>query len=110
MKIIGKWMSGKLVLGAALAAATLGMGTAKANAARIHVAVGIGAPVVAPVAYVPPCPGPGYVWVAGYWNPYRVWVPGYWNFGGVRPGYVGGRVGFYDAHRGFDRGYFHGRR
>ncbi len=37
-----------------------------------------------PAAYIPPCPGAGYVWVAGYWaNGY--WVPGYWNFVGVGP-------------------------
>jgi hypothetical protein len=38
------------------------------------------APVYAP-AYVPPAPGPGYVWTAGYWygyGPNRVWRPGYW--------------------------------
>jgi hypothetical protein len=108
MKIFGKWMSGKLVLGAALAAATLGLGTGTAHAARIGVFVGVGAPV----AYVPPCPGPGYAWVAGYWNPYRVWVPGYWNFVGPRVGVrFGGPVvvGRHFDH-GFDRGYFHGRR
>jgi hypothetical protein len=52
-----------------------------------------------PVAYVPPCPGPGYVWTAGYMaNGY--WVPGYWNFGGgVR---IGGPVVRYGNGRGFD--------
>jgi hypothetical protein len=32
--------------------------------------------------YVPPCPGPGYTWVDGYWSPYqgrRVWTNGYWR-------------------------------
>jgi len=39
----------------------------------------------APPAYaanIPPCPGPGYTWVDGYWsNDYgrQVWVPGFWN-------------------------------
>lgn len=49
---------------------------------RIAIRVGIGVPVaparvvVAP-AYVPPCPGPGYNWVAGYWvGP--MWHAGYW--------------------------------
>ncbi|WP_058189513.1 hypothetical protein [Terracidiphilus gabretensis] len=81
MKIFGKEVTksfGKWALGAALAAGTLGMGTAKANAAQVRVGIGIGVPVAAPVAYAPPCPGPGYAWVAGYWNPYR-----------------GGRRGFY---------------
>ena len=39
----------------------------------------------APPAYasnIPPCPGPGYTWVDGFWtNDYgrRTWVAGYWN-------------------------------
>ena len=39
----------------------------------------------APPAYasnIPPCPGPGYTWVDGYWtNDYgrQVWVPGFWS-------------------------------
>ncbi len=36
----------------------------------------------APVAYVGPAPGPGYVWVNGfydYWGGRRVWRPGYWR-------------------------------
>ena len=112
MKLLGKWTSGKLVLGAALAAATLGMGAANANAAQVRIDVAIGAPVVAPVAYVPACPGPGYVWVGGYWNPYHVWIPGYWRGGGMHPvaPVVRGRLGFYDAHRGFDRHYDRFRR
>ncbi len=39
------------------------------------------APVV--VAAIPPCPGVGYVWTAGYWSyrgPDRVWVAGGWNY------------------------------
>ncbi|MCU1339211.1 MAG: putative signal peptide protein [Bryobacterales bacterium] len=33
-------------------------------------------------AYVPPCPGPGYSWVDGYWSQdygRNTWVNGYWN-------------------------------
>lgn len=33
------------------------------------------------VAYAPPCPGPGYSWVDGYWSgvgAYRSWHGGYW--------------------------------
>ena len=101
MKTIGKWM-----LGAALAVATLGMGTAQANAARIHVGIGFGGPVVAPVAYVPPCPGAGYVWVAGFYNPYGVWVPGYWNFVGVGPAVrYGGPVVVGHWSHGYYRGF-----
>ncbi|HUK15702.1 MAG TPA: hypothetical protein VLW65_04780 [Bryobacteraceae bacterium] len=58
-----------------------------------------------PVAYVPPCPGPGYVWIAGsYANGY--WVPGRWGFRGVRGPIVVDRFHhdrFYD--RRFDRGW-----
>jgi hypothetical protein len=51
----------------------------------------VGAPVVD--AYIPPCPGDGYTWTAGYYNG-GIWVPGAWGFRG--------RVGF-------DRGYDYGR-
>jgi hypothetical protein len=47
------------------------------------------APPPAPVVYARPyCPGPGYVWVEGYWypaGPRYVWHAGYW----ARPPYVG---------------------
>jgi len=63
---------------------------------RFFVGVGVGVrarvyapPVVAyapPVAaayvgpaYVPPCPGPGFVWTAGFYGPGRVWHAGYWG-------------------------------
>jgi hypothetical protein len=87
-----KSMLKKVVLGAALVAGTLGLGATQANAAVRFVVGG-------PVAYVPPCPGVGYVWVAGYYNG-GIWVPGFWRFGGPGVGFV--------AHRDF-RGpyYFH---
>lgn len=69
-----QWM-----LGAALAAGAIGMTAAPAQAARVGIYIG------APAAYIPPCPGPGYVWIAGYWNA-GVWVPGYWNYAGVGVG------------------------
>ena len=66
--------------------------------AETHVSIGIGvgipgyyyAPPPPPVvAYEsPPCAGPGYAWVAGYWypaGPRYVWHVGYW----ARPPYVG---------------------
>jgi hypothetical protein len=85
-----KWM-----LGLALAAATIGLGGAtQANAARI----GFGVYVGAPVAYVPPCPGPGYLWTAGYYAN-GAWVPGYWH--------VGPRVGVV-VHGGYGYGWAHG--
>lgn len=44
-----------------------------------HLAVGIGIGARAPVAIVRPiCPGPGYVWMDGYYAPDGVWVGGYW--------------------------------
>jgi hypothetical protein len=69
----------KMVLGAAVAIGGLAAAATPANAA---VRVFVGAPI-APVAYVPACPGPGYVWTAGYYAG-GVWVPGFWRFGGVR--------------------------
>ncbi len=70
---------------------------------RVFVGVGIGGYVApAPVAiyapppppvysyYAPPCPGPGYGWVAGYWYPVRgryLWRTGYW----ARRPFVGAR-------------------
>lgn len=75
MKNLGKW-----VLSAAVLAGAMGLGTATANAAQIGVGVYVHG---GPVAYVPPCPGPGYTWVAGYWNA-GYWVSGRWNFVGVR--------------------------
>ena len=71
MKNIGKW-----ILGAAVIAGGLGVGASTAQAAQLRVYAGGG-----PAAYIPPCPGPGYVWVAGYYNG-GYWVPGYWNYAG----------------------------
>jgi len=89
-----------LMLGAALVAGGLGLGAAPANAARIGFGVAIGGP-----AYIPACPGPGYVWVNGYYaNGY--WVPGFWRAPAVGFGVrLGGPV------VGFGRGpvFFHGR-
>jgi hypothetical protein len=94
------------MLGAAVAAGTLGLAAAPAQAAEF------GVYVRGPVAYVPPCPGAGYVWVAGYQaNGY--WVPGRWNFGGVRgPAVRWNGDRFHDRHfdRDFDRGHERFRR
>jgi len=91
------------MLGAAVLAGAAVMGTARADAAVVRFGVAVGAPV----AYVPPCPGPGYVWVAGYRG-----YPGRWNFAGPRRGvavdrFYGGRE-FYRG-RAFDRGFNHDR-
>ena len=89
-----QWM-----LGAAVAAGALGMASTPAKAAEFGVYVG------APVAYVPPCPGPGYEWNAGYYaNGY--WVPGRWAFVGVR----GPVVGFGYAHDSYRRDFDRDRR
>jgi hypothetical protein len=88
-----KWM-----LGAAVLAGALGLGTTQAKAAQF------GVYVRGPVAYVPPCPGAGYVWGAGYYaNGY--WVPGRWNFVGVRGPAPIVRFGY---RRGFDRPFVRG--
>jgi hypothetical protein len=81
-----RWM-----LGAAVAAGALGMANTPARAAEFGVYVG------APVAYVPPCPGPGYEWTAGYYaNGY--WIPGRWAFVGVRGP---APIVRFDVHRDF---------
>jgi hypothetical protein len=90
----------------------LGCGTLFAGT---HFSVGIGiggyGPVYAPappppVYEQPPCPGEGYIWVDGYWNPLGgryYWRPGYWRAPAYY-GYRGGRAYDYSP-RGYDRGY-----
>ena len=72
MKSMAKWM-----LGAAVLAGGLGLAATPAKAAEWGVYVG------GPAAYVPPCPGPGYQWVAGSYSG-GYWAPGRWAFVGVR--------------------------
>lgn len=78
------------------------VGFAAAGAqAQTRVYVGIGAPVV---AAVPPCPGVGYAWTAGYYDG-PVWVPGRWIYRGYdRDDYFRARVDW-DRHsyRDYDR-------
>src|SRR6202023_62206 len=74
-------------------------------ASNAGVAVGIGVRIAAP--------GPGYVWVPGYYSGYAC-VPGYWGY----PPYAGAawfgpHWGWYGGHRAFVRRYwghpgFHG--
>jgi len=76
-------------------------------APRVVVGIGVGgyvgpAPVV--VAYAPPCPGPGYFWVAGYWYPAGAryaWHAGYW----ARPPYP---RAYWVAPRYFGHRYYRG--
>jgi hypothetical protein len=101
------------MLGAALVAGGLGLASTQAKAAEFGVYVG------SPAAYVPPCPGPGYQWIAGYYAD-GYWVPGRWAFaGGPIMGY--GYDGYYrrdgdrdrewhrdwDHDRGWHRGWEH---
>ncbi len=87
---------------------------------RAQVAVGISVrigPPVLPVYAQPICPGPGFIWVPGYWaygpdgyfwvpgtwvlapEPGLLWTPGYWGWDDGfyiwRAGYWGPVVGFY---------------
>ena len=61
---------------------------------HVHIGIGVGGygygyyppPPPPVVAYMEPCPGPGYYWVPGYWysaGPSRYWRRGYWT----RPAY-----------------------
>jgi len=88
MGAMRNWM-----LGAAVVAGGLGWGATTAQAAEF------GIYAHGPVAYLPPCPGPGYVWIAGYQaNGY--WVPGRWNFAGIRD-----RAPFVRVDPGWGRGF-----
>jgi len=70
------------MLGAAVVAGGMGLGAASAQAAEF------GIYARGPVAYVPPCPGPGYFWVASYQSD-GYWVPGRWEFrDGARWGHI----------------------
>lgn len=90
-----------LMLGVALAAGAAGLGATSAQAAEFRLVVR------GPVAYVPPCPGPGYFWIAGY-NDGGYWVPGRWEFRGpvVRDRFYGHD---FDRDRAFDRARAFGR-
>ena len=72
MKSMAKW-----VLSAAVVAGGLGLAATPAKAAQWGVYIGQS-------TYVPPCPGPGYEWTAGYYSD-GYWVPGRWTFVGLQP-------------------------
>lgn len=87
----------------------VGFGAAAGAQAQTRVYLGIGAPVV---AAVPPCPGEGYVWTAGYYDG-AYWVPGRWIYRGYdRDNDFRARVDWdhrYDFdrdRRGFDREHY----
>lgn len=85
MKNVSRWM-----LAAAVVAGGLGLGATNANAAQIGIYVRSGRPSI------PPCPGPGYVWVNAYYDSWGNYTPGYWN-------YVG--VAYYEPEAGVYMGY-----
>jgi hypothetical protein len=76
--------------------------------AAVLISVGF-APPPLPVYTQPPIPGPGYLWVPGYWawdGDDYYWVPGYWSrpprVGLLwTPGYWGWSEGVYVFHRGY---------
>ena len=86
-------MKSKLLVLGLLAGSSMFAGT------RVFVGIGGYAPPPV-VAYATPCPGPGYTWVAGFWDysgPRPFWRAGYW----AAPRY---RVDFdRDDYRRFDR-------
>jgi hypothetical protein len=93
MKNMAKW-----ILSAAVVAGGLGLAATPAIAAQWGVYIGQS-------AYVPPCPGPGYEWTAGYYSD-GYWVPGRWAFVGYdRPvvRYYGGDGYYYHRDRDWDR-------
>jgi len=75
-------------------------GSAAFAAPRVSFGIGFGAPAPVVVAAVPPCPGPGYEFINGYWQ--FVGGPGYWR-DGYRRGPV---VRFERGHERFDRDHF----
>ena len=102
----------------------VGVSSASLAATSVFVSVGIAPPPI-PVYEQPACPGPGYIWVPGYWAwaadggyywvpgywspaPFvgALWTPGWWGWSGAvyvwHPGYWGTRVGFYG---GIDYGF-----
>jgi len=93
----------KSILRALALSGIVGFGAVAAQA-QTRVYVGIGTPVI---AAVPPCPGVGYVWSAGYYEG-PAWVPGRWIYRGYdRDDYFRARVDV--GHRyDYDRGR-HGR-
>jgi hypothetical protein len=83
-------MKTKILAGLLLAGSTM------FAAPRVSFGINIGVPAPVVVAAVPPCPGPGYVFIDGYWQ-----LPA-------------GRVVWHDGYRSapahFDRHFEHFRR
>ena len=95
----------KSILRALALTGIVAFGAAAGAQAQTRVYVGVGAPIA---AAVPPCPGVGYEWSAGYYNG-PVFVPGRWIYRGY--GYGRDRVVVRDFHRDYRYGHdFRGRR
>jgi len=79
--------------------------------AETHFSVGVGfgapgyypAPAAVVVAGRPPCPGPGYEWVNGYYGPTGGWIAGYW----AAPSYY--TPGYYAPRYYYGGSYWRGR-
>jgi hypothetical protein len=102
----------KTMLAGVLGTMLMAAGSAFAGVA-FGVGVNAGVPV-APAAVVvarPPMPGPGYVWIDGFYGP-TGWVAGYWALPPapgafwVAPRFVGGR--FVAGYWGHPAGHFYG--
>ena len=79
----------KSILRALALTGIVGFGAAAGAQAQTRVYVGFGAPVV---SAIPPCPGVGYEWSAGYYDG-PVFVPGRWIYRGYdRDNYFRARV------------------
>jgi len=76
-------------------------------APHFSIGIGVGAPGYVPpaaVAVQPPCPGPGYSWVDGYWAN-GAWIAGYW----APPAHYAARAyPVYRHGRDWDRDHFRG--
>jgi hypothetical protein len=68
---MGQLLKGEKEMKAKLMVIALLAGGSLVAAPHVAIDVGIGVPapvVVAPApAYIPPCPGPGYLWIGGNW-------------------------------------------
>jgi hypothetical protein len=105
-----------------LAVALLAGGTMFAQP-RVAIGIGVGGygpgtypPPAYAQQYVPPCPGPGYAWVDGYWGP-QGWIAGFWRAPVVStyraPRYIAPRYEYRghdrdDGYREHDRGRVYG--
>ena len=91
---------------------------------RVSIGIGLGGhgagfyqPPPSYASYMPPCPGPDYDWVDGYWSQNygrNEWMAGYWNRRPFRRGYevsprFDNRFNDRDDRRGFARGFVEDR-